>query len=80
MCCGFSALQRSREGCLLLNAPLLLSASPRRGNGDTIDSRTFGPVPESMIIGRVCIVAYSYDDTQPVLSGYRRERTFLVPQ
>lgn len=50
------------------------------GPGDTIDSRTLGPVAESLILGRVCLVVYSHDDSQPFYRGYRRWRTLAVPQ
>ncbi len=45
---------------------------------DTVDSRVFGPVPESLIIGRICLVVYSHDDSQPFYRGYRRDRTLLM--
>ncbi len=48
--------------------------------GDTLDSRTFGPVAESLVIGRVSMVVYSHDDSRPFFCGYRRERTFTKPQ
>lgn len=47
------------------------------GRGNTMDSRRFGPVPESRIIGRVCVVLYSHDDTMPPYMGYRKERAFV---
>ncbi len=43
-----------------------------------LDSRLFGPVPESRIIGRVCLVVYSLDNSRPMLGSFRRERTFLL--
>ncbi len=50
------------------------------GQADTTDSRMFGPVPESLIIGRVCLIVYSHDDGQPFYRGYRRERSLAVPR
>lgn len=47
------------------------------GRGNVMDSRCFGPVPESRVIGRVCIVLYSHDDTMPVFAGYRKDRAFV---
>lgn len=49
------------------------------GEADTIDSRLFGPVPESLILGRVCLIVYSHDDSRPFYTGYRRGRTLLMP-
>jgi len=49
------------------------------GKADTIDSRLFGPVPESLILGRVCLIVYSHDDSRPFYTGYRRGRTLLMP-
>ena len=43
-----------------------------------IDSRVFGLVPESSIIGRVCMVVYSHDDCRPFYSGYRSGRALLL--
>lgn len=40
----------------------------------TMDSRTFGFVPESSIIGRVCLTLYNHDDTQPFYKGYRKRQ------
>ena len=47
--------------------------------GDTLDSRLFGPVPESLVLGRVCVIVFSHDDCQPFYRGYRPERTLLMP-
>ena len=44
------------------------------GSGNAIDSRFFGLVPESSIIGRVCMVVYGHDDTKPFYTGYRKGR------
>ena len=49
------------------------------GKNDTTDSRVFGPVAESRIIGRVCLIVYSHDDNLPFYIGYRRSRTLLLP-
>lgn len=49
------------------------------GESDTIDSRVFGPVPERLILGRVCLIVYSHDDSQPFWLGYRRDRLLLMP-
>ena len=35
-----------------------------------IDSRIFGPVPDSRIIGRVITVLYNHDDSKPFYCGY----------
>lgn len=45
---------------------------------DTMDSRTFGFVPESRIIGRVCMIVFSYDGTQPFPSAFRRDRMLIM--
>lgn len=37
---------------------------------NTIDSRMFGPVPDSRIIGRVVTVLYNHDDSYPFYCGY----------
>jgi hypothetical protein len=42
------------------------------------DSRVFGPVPESSIIGRVVLVAYSLDNARPFFGSFRKERTLLL--
>lgn len=42
------------------------------------DSRAYGPVPESRIIGRVCMVLYSKNPAGPVYDGLRPGRTFLL--
>ncbi len=49
------------------------------GPADTLDSRLFGPVPESLVLGRVCVIVFSHDDCQPFYRGYRPERTLLMP-
>lgn len=49
------------------------------GRSNPADSRHFGPVPESRIIGRVCLIVYSHDDTMPFYEGYRSDRTLLIP-
>ncbi len=43
-----------------------------------LDSRSIGPVPESRIIGRVCMVVYSRDKSRPLLESFRSERTLLL--
>ncbi len=43
-----------------------------------LDSRQFGPVPESHIIGRVCLVVYSRNKSRPLLESFRSERTLLL--
>lgn len=48
------------------------------GEGNAIDSRRLGPVPERYIIGRVCMVVYSHDDALPVYEGYSADRLFLL--
>lgn len=47
------------------------------GDGSSADSRTFGPVAESHIIGRVCLVLYSIDKAKPFHDRLRTARTFL---
>lgn len=42
-----------------------------------IDSRVLGPVPESCIVGRVCLVLYSHDVSYPLYDGYRSDRFLL---
>lgn len=46
--------------------------------GRHIDSRQFGFVPESSIIGRACMVLFSHDDSQPPFTGYRKERALTA--
>lgn len=41
-------------------------------------ARPLGLVPESSIIGRVCMIVYSHDDTYPVYDGYVRGRTMII--
>ena len=41
-------------------------------------ARPLGLVPESSIIGRVCMIVYSHDDTFPVYDGYVRGRTVII--
>ena len=48
------------------------------GEVGSLDSRVFGPVPESLIIGRVCLVVYSHDDRRPFYEGFRGGRTLLL--
>ncbi len=48
------------------------------GEGNAIDSRLLGPVPERYIIGRVCMVVYSHDDALPIYEGYSADRFFLL--
>ena len=43
-----------------------------------VDSRVFGPVPESSIIGRVVLVVYSMDNARPFFESFRKERTLLL--
>ncbi len=40
--------------------------------------RQLGLVPESSIIGRVCMIVYSHDDSYPVYDGYVRGRTLII--
>lgn len=42
------------------------------------DSRSFGPVAESCVIGRVCMVLYSLNPSRPLYDSFRKERFFLV--
>ena len=44
---------------------------------NTADSRVFGFVPESLIIGRVCLILYNHDDKLPPFEGYDPDRLFL---
>lgn len=48
------------------------------GSGNSMDSHAFGPVPESCVIGRVCMVLYSHNPYFPIYDGFRVERTLLV--
>lgn len=43
-----------------------------------VDSRLFGPVAESLIVGRVCLVLYNHDDTKTIFEGYDSSRTLLL--
>lgn len=43
-----------------------------------IDSRVFGPVAESCIIGRVCLVLYNHDDNVNIFDGYDSDRLMLL--
>jgi signal peptidase I len=44
------------------------------GNGNGRDSRSFGLVPESHIIGRACLLVYSKDPKASFFCGLRRDR------
>lgn len=48
-------------------------------SSDTIDSRSFGFVPESHIIGRVCFIVYSIDEYKPWWNPFRNKRFFVWP-
>lgn len=48
------------------------------GDGASIDSRQLGPIPESCVIGRVCMVLYSRDPSRSIFDGFRTDRTFLL--
>ena len=43
-----------------------------------IDSRVFGFVGESRIIGRVSMVVYNHNDSLPIYTGYDKNRFLLV--
>ncbi|MGN1262441.1 MAG: signal peptidase I [Prevotella sp.] len=45
---------------------------------DSADSRLFGFVPESNIIGRVCMIVYNHDDGKPFYTGYDADRLMLM--
>lgn len=45
---------------------------------DTSDSRYFGLVPESYIVGRVVMLLYSFDTGMPVNRSLRDDRTLLL--
>ncbi|HRN16250.1 MAG TPA: signal peptidase I [Xylanibacter oryzae] len=45
-------------------------------NQNLKDSRFFGLVPESHIIGRVVAIVYNKDDSKPFYEGYREDRLF----
>lgn len=45
------------------------------GKGGSMDSHALGPVAESQIIGRVCLLLYSHDPSRPFYNGYRKGRT-----
>lgn len=45
---------------------------------DSVDSRMFGFVGESHIIGRVCMVLYNHNDSLPFYKGYDKDRLFLL--
>lgn len=47
--------------------------------GSHADSNTFGPIPDSLIIGRVCAILYNHDDSQPFFRGYDKNRLTLIP-
>lgn len=47
------------------------------GKNNPTDSRTFGYVPENLIIGRVCMVVYSHNPDSSFFSGYDADRWFL---
>lgn len=42
------------------------------------DSRAFGFVGESRIIGRVCMVVFNHNDSLPFYDGYDKKRFFLL--
>ncbi len=47
------------------------------GDGNAIDSRQLGLIPERQIIGRVVMVVYSHNPDQPFWKGWRYYRMLL---
>ena len=47
------------------------------GKNNPTDSRIFGYVPENLIIGRVCMVAYNHRGDSTFLNGFDTDRCFL---
>lgn len=48
-----------------------------RDGSNQMDSRYFGPLPESHIIGRMVMLVYSKDAGKPFYSGFRDDRWFI---
>lgn len=48
------------------------------GAENPVDSRVLGPVPESRVVGRVCLVLYSHDESYPFYDGYLASRFLLL--
>lgn len=48
------------------------------GSGNTLDSRTFGLVPEQFIIGRVVMIVYNHQPSAPFWRGWMSGR-FCLP-
>ena len=48
------------------------------GGPGAADSRIYGFVPEDRIIGRVCMIVYSHDDTEPIYTGYIQGRMLIL--
>lgn len=46
---------------------------------DTVDSRTFGFVPESHIIGKVCFIVYNIDEHRPWWNPFQKKRFCMFP-
>lgn len=45
---------------------------------ETVDNKQFGLIGESRIIGRVCMVVFNHDDSQPFYTGYDKDRLFVL--
>ena len=44
---------------------------------NSLDSRTFGYIPESSIVGKMSMILYSIDNNAPLKNRCRLSRTFM---
>ncbi len=65
----------SRHNCDIDDCYWIESINER----NPIDSRQLGFISEQCIIGRICMLVYSHDPSQPFWTGYRKGR-FLIYQ
>lgn len=49
------------------------------GRRRTADSRTFGPIADSLIIGKVVAIVYNHNDSLPPYKGFNKSRFMVVP-
>lgn len=49
------------------------------GRQRTADSRTFGPIADSLIIGKVVAIVYNHNDSLPPYKGFNKNRFLVMP-
>ena len=47
------------------------------GEKNGLDSRTLGFIPEQLVVGRVTMLVYSHDSSQPFWKGWRSQRMLI---